>query len=101
MGSKVASNSIGAMVTREETSNIEAFITEQGPIMSNVKHENGLTSAHTIDHGMFTVYIQLNLIFTSCLVIHEIILSPPHLGFFSAIFTQLLFESVLSFVSSV
>ena len=89
------------MATREETSYIEAFITDQGPIMSSVKHENGLTSAHTTDHGMFTLYIQLNRIFTSCLVIHEIILSPPHLGFFSAVFTQILFESVLSFVSSV
>ena len=88
------------METKEETSNIEAFSTEQGPIMSSVKHENGLTSAHTIDHGMFTLYIQFNWIFTSCLVIHEIILSP-HLGFFSAVFMQLLFEFVLSFVSSV
>ena len=89
------------METKKDTSNIEAFNTEQGPIMSSVKHENGLTSAHTIDHGMYTLYIQFNWIFTSCLVIHEIILSPPHLGFFSAVFTQLLFESVLSFVSSV
>ena len=64
MGSKVASNSIGAMETKEETSNIEAFSTEQGAIMSNVKHENGLTSAHTIDHGMHTLYIQFNWIFT-------------------------------------
>ena len=64
MGSKVASNSTGAMATREETSSIEAFITEQGPIMSSVKHENGLTSAHTIDHGMHTLYIQFNWIFT-------------------------------------
>ncbi|KAK9995605.1 hypothetical protein SO802_020291 [Lithocarpus litseifolius] len=38
------------MTTREETSNVKDFITEQGPIMSSVKHENGLTSAHTIDH---------------------------------------------------
>lgn len=91
------------METKEETSNIETFNTEQGPIMSSVKHENGLTSAHTIDHGMFTLYIQFNWIFTSGLVIHEIILSPPHhvqLVFYSAVLMQLLFESVLSFVSS-
>ena len=45
------------METKEETSNIEAFSTEQGPIMSSVKHENGLTSAHTIDHGICLLFI--------------------------------------------
>ncbi|GMY14988.1 proline transporter 2-like isoform X1 [Fagus crenata] len=38
------------METGAETSNIEVFRTEQGPLTSSVKDENGLASAHTIDH---------------------------------------------------
>ena len=41
------------METGAETSNIEVFRTEQGPLTSSVKDENCLASAHTIDHGMF------------------------------------------------
>ena len=48
------SYSIGAMDTGAETNiNGGVFSTEQGQ-----NHENGVTSAHTIDHGMFIHYIQ-------------------------------------------